>query len=295
MGLFRFDYLAKRQHIFARTNKTVLFLNCIMVQKKSKKKGKKVAAAPLAVKKPEVKRVKNPLFVARPRSFEIGQHIQPKRDLSRFVKWPKYVRLQRQKAVLQTRLKIPPALNQFHTTLDKQSATQLFRLMDGYRPETKQEKKERLKKRAEARAEGGKDTPTKKKNVVRHGANTVTTLVEKKKAQLVVIANDVDPIELVLFLPALCRKMGVPYCIVKNKARLGRVVRRKTTTCLAITNVESSDRSSLNKLVESVKTNFNERAEEIRKHWGGSTLGNKSAAKIAKIEKAKAKELAMKI
>ena len=70
--------------------------------------------------------------------------------------------------------------------------------MDGYRPETKQEKKERLKKRAEARAEGGKDTPTKKKNVVRHGANTVTTLVEKKKAQLVVIANDVDPIEVII-------------------------------------------------------------------------------------------------
>lgn len=80
-----------------------------------------MAAAPLAVKKPVVKRVANPLFVARPRNFEIGQHIQPKRDLSRFVKWPKYVRLQRQKAVLQTRLKIPPPINQFHTTLDKQT------------------------------------------------------------------------------------------------------------------------------------------------------------------------------
>merc|ERR1711956_90766 len=65
-------------------------MGSIMVQKKAKKKGKKVAAAPLAVKKPEVKRVKNPLFVARPRNFEIGQSIQPKRDLSRFVKWPKY-------------------------------------------------------------------------------------------------------------------------------------------------------------------------------------------------------------
>ena len=87
----------------------------------SKKKGKKVAAAPLAVKKPEVKRVKNPLFVARPRNFEIGQHVQPKRDLSRFVKWPKYIRLQRQKAVLQTRLKIPPPINQFLSSLDKQT------------------------------------------------------------------------------------------------------------------------------------------------------------------------------
>jgi len=92
-----------------------------MVQKKAKKKGKKVAAAPLAVKKPEVKRVKNPLFVARPRNFEIGQSIQPKRDLSRFVKWPKYIRLQRQKTVLQTRLKIPPPINQFHTCLEKQT------------------------------------------------------------------------------------------------------------------------------------------------------------------------------
>merc|ERR1739844_744028 len=118
----------------------------------------------------------------------------------------------------------------------------------------KQDRKERLKARAEARAAGGEDKPTKKKAVVHHGANTITTLIEKKKAQLVVIANDVDPIELVLFLPALCRKMGVPYCIVKNKARLGRVVRRKTTSSLAITNVESSDRSALNKLVETVKT-----------------------------------------
>merc|ERR1711868_129394 len=260
----------------------------------TKKKGKKVAAAPLAVKKPEVKRVKNPLFVARPRNFEIGQHIQPKRDLSRFVKWPKYIRLQRQKTVLQTRLKIPPAINQFHTCLEKQTATQLFKLMDNYRPETKQERKARLKLRAEARAEGKEDKPTKKKAVVHHGANTVVTLVEKKKAQLVVIANDVDPIELVLFLPALCRKMGVPYCIVKNKARLGRVVRRKTCTCLAIAQANAEDRSAMNKLVEAVKTNFNDRFDELRRHWGGGSLGSKSAARINKMNKAKAQEVAAK-
>ena len=80
-----------------------------------------MAAAPLAVKKPEVKKVVNPLFEKRARNFSIGQDIQPKRDLSRFVKWPKYIRLQRMKAVLQTRLKIPPAINQFHTTLDRQT------------------------------------------------------------------------------------------------------------------------------------------------------------------------------
>ena len=38
-----------------------------------------------------------------------------------------------------------------------------------------------------------------------------------------VIAHDVDPIELVVWLPALCRKMEVPYAIVKGKSRLGAV------------------------------------------------------------------------
>ena len=50
-----------------------------------------------------------------------GQGIQPKRDLSRFVKWPKYVRLQRQRAILFKRLKVPPSINQFNQTLDRQT------------------------------------------------------------------------------------------------------------------------------------------------------------------------------
>jgi large subunit ribosomal protein L7Ae len=37
------------------------------------------------------------LFAKNPRSFRIGGDIQPKRNLTRFVKWPKYVRIQRQK------------------------------------------------------------------------------------------------------------------------------------------------------------------------------------------------------
>merc|ERR1712224_542681 len=261
---------------------------------KPKKGKKKVAAAPLVARKVEAKKVVNPLFEKRPKNFGIGQDIQPKRDLSRFVAWPKYIRLQRQKAILFQRLKVPPPINQFNQTLDRQTATQLFRLLDKYRPESKQEKKTRLKMRAEQRAKGKEDTPTKRPNCVRSGVNTVTTLVEQKKASLVIIAHDVDPLEIVLFLPALCRKMGVPYCIVKNKARLGRVVRRKTAACLALT-AANPDRAAMSKLTEAVKTNFNERFEEIRRHWGGGVMGSKSLARIAKLEKAKAKEMAHKV
>ncbi|XP_071541778.1 large ribosomal subunit protein eL8 [Panulirus ornatus] len=262
---------------------------------KGKLKGKKIAAAPLVTEKVEVpKKVVNPLFEKRPRNYGIGCDIQPKRDLSRFMRWPKYIRLQRQKVVLTQRLKVPPPIHQFKQTLDRQKATELFRLMDKYRPESKAARKQRLRSRAAARAAGKPDVPTKRKNVVRHGASTVTALVEQKKARLVCIASDVEPIEIILFLPSLCRKMGVPYCIVKNKSRMGVVVRRKKTSCIAITDVDSNDRTNLNKLVESVKTNYNDRFDEIRKNWGGGLLGAKSASRIAKLERAKAREMGQK-
>merc|ERR1712025_1279480 len=142
-------------------------------------------------------------------------------------------------------------------TLDKQSATELFKLASKYAPENKEQKKQRLIARAKARAAGEPDQPTPRPTVLAQGVNRIVNLVERKRAQLVVIAHDVDPIEIVIFLPALCRKMGVPYCIVKGKARLGRVVHRKTATSLAITQVNPEDRPGLNKLVESIKTNFN--------------------------------------
>ena len=243
----------------------------------------------------EAKKVVNPLFEKRPKNFGIGQDIQPKRDLTRFVKWPRYIRLQRQRAILYKRLKVPPAINQFTQALDRQTATQLLKLAHKYRPETKQEKKQRLLARAEKKAAGKGDVPTKRPPVLRAGVNTVTTLVENKKAQLVVIAHDVDPIELVVFLPALCRKMGVPYCIIKGKARLGHLVHRKTCTTVAFTQVNSEDKGALAKLVEAIRTNYNDRYDEIRRHWGGNVLGPKSVARIAKLEKAKAKELATKL
>jgi hypothetical protein len=76
---------------------------------------------------------------------------------------------------------------------------------------------------------------------------------EQGKAQLVVIAHDVDPIELVVWLPALCRKMGVPYAIVKGKSRLGAIVHSRTATALCLTSVKNEDKHDFSKIVEAVK------------------------------------------
>jgi large subunit ribosomal protein L7Ae len=112
---------------------------------------------PAVVKKQEAKKVVNPLFEKRPKNFSIGQDIQPKRDLTRFIKWPHYIRLHRQRAILYKRLKVPPAINQLTQVLDRQTATQLLKLAHKYRPETKQEKKQRLLARAEKKAAGKGD------------------------------------------------------------------------------------------------------------------------------------------
>ena len=116
---------------------------------------------------------------------------------------------------------MPPAIAQFQHVLDKNTATQLFQLLNKYKPESVQEKKARLLSEAEAREkEGDKATKseTKKPVFAKYGLNHVVALVEAKKAQLVVIADDVDPIELVVFLPALCRKMGVPYVLFPSSS-----------------------------------------------------------------------------
>lgn len=184
---------------------------------------------------------------------------------------------------------VPPSLNQFTKTLDKNNATALFKTLLKYRPEDRAAKKERLLKEAEARA-AGKEVEKKKPLVVKYGINHVTQLIESKKAQLVVIAHDVDPIEMVIWLPALCRKMGVPFCIVKGKARLGQVVHKKTATALAVVGVKNEDQREFAKLVESCKDLY----QDNKPHWGGGLLGPKAQMKQKKELKRRARELAQR-
>ena len=236
----------------------------------------------------------NPLFQSKPRTFRIGQDVLPSgRDLGRYVKWPRYIRIQRQRKILMQRLKTPPAVNQFTNTLDKSHATDLFKLLAKIRPESKKDKKERLKATAAAQVEGGKSTSSKPPPTVKFGLKHVTTLVEEKKAKLVLIASDVDPLELVVWMPALCRKMDVPYCIVKNKGRLGAVVHQKKATCLAITDVEKEDQAKLQKLADLCKQQFNEDATAFKK-WGGGIMGLRTQAKLEKRAAAIAAEEAKK-
>ena len=64
-----------------------------------------------------------------------------------------------------------------------------------------------------ARTTGGK---------VRKGVNETTKSIERGEAVFVVIAEDVDPPEIVAHIPLLCDEKNVPYAYVPSKAELGK-------------------------------------------------------------------------
>merc|ERR1712146_467723 len=103
----------------------------------------------------------------------------------------------------------------------------------------------------------GKDVQSPVTPVLKFGLKHITDLICDKKVALVAIAHDVNPIELVVWLPALCRKNGIPYCIVKGKARLGTLVGMKNAAVVALPENNKRDRT-----------------------WGGGIMGKKTIEKL---------------
>lgn len=77
---------------------------------------------------------------------------------------------------------------------------------------------------------------------VKRGIREVTRWLEMNRgAVLVIIAEDVDPPDLVAHLPFLCEEKGVPYVYVPSKEVLGRVMNIKQASCAAIVNPGQAD------------------------------------------------------
>jgi len=71
---------------------------------------------------------------------------------------------------------------------------------------------------------------------LRKGTNEVTKLVERGEAQFVVLAEDVNPPEILMHMPALCDERKVPFAFVPSRAELGNACGlEKPTASIAIT------------------------------------------------------------
>lgn len=157
-----------------------------------------------------------------------------------------------------------------------------------YQPETKAAKTQRLRDIAT-----GKEQPKAPTPVIKYGLNHVVSLIEKKKAKMVVIAHDVNPIELVVYIPALCRKMDIPYCIVKGKSRLGQLVHMKNAAVVCLTQINKEDKNKVDTLNQAFRAQFNDNVSS-RRVWGGGNMGLKTQKKLELRAKALAAEEAKK-
>merc|ERR1712147_452910 len=75
-------------------------------------------------------------------------------------------------------------------------------------------------------------------NQLKKGANETTKALNRGVAELVVLAADTEPLEIILHLPLLCEDKNVPYVYVGKQADLGRAcgVSRNIVACTVLRN-----------------------------------------------------------
>jgi large subunit ribosomal protein L7Ae len=85
------------------------------------------------------------------------------------------------------------------------------------------------------------------------GTNETTKVVERGTAKLVLIAEDVDPPEIVAHLPLLCEEKNVPYIYVTSKMVIGTASGIEVPSAAAAITHAGDAEKLLNDIVEKIK------------------------------------------
>ena len=68
---------------------------------------------------------------------------------------------------------------------------------------------------------------------VKKGTNEATKAIERGVSKLIIIAEDVEPPEVVAHLPILCEERGAAYAFVPSKQELGKALGIEVTSAAA--------------------------------------------------------------
>ena len=68
---------------------------------------------------------------------------------------------------------------------------------------------------------------------VRKGTNEATKAIERGISKLIIIAEDVEPPEVVAHLPLICEEQGAAYAFVPDKQELGKALGIEVTSAAA--------------------------------------------------------------
>ena len=93
----------------------------------------------------------------------------------------------------------------------------------------------------------------KQSGKVRKGTNEATKAIERGNGKLVVIAEDVEPPEVVAHLPILCEERNSPYVFVPSKQQLGQALGIDVPSAAACITDAGEGQHILDQIVNSVK------------------------------------------
>lgn len=97
---------------------------------------------------------------------------------------------------------------------------------------------------------------------IKKGTNETTKAIERGVAKLVLIAEDVDPPQVVAHIPILCEERKIPYLYVPSKLELGKSVGLDVGSAAASIIDSGEAKDTLKELIEA--------SEKARKSGGSS-------------------------
>lgn len=87
---------------------------------------------------------------------------------------------------------------------------------------------------------------------IRKGTNEVTKIVERGQAKFVVMAEDVQPEEILAHLPMLCEEKNIVYSYVPNKQELGRAAGLDVATSAVAIVVPGKSQELIENLIKKI-------------------------------------------
>lgn len=88
---------------------------------------------------------------------------------------------------------------------------------------------------------------------IRKGTNEATKAIERGLAKLVIVAEDVEPIEVVMHLPMICKEKDVPVITVPSKQELGAACGIEVSTGAVAVIDEGKGKKQIEELTKKIK------------------------------------------
>ena len=86
------------------------------------------------------------------------------------------------------------------------------------------------------------------------GANETTKQVERGQAEIVVMAEDVTPEEILAHMPILCEEKNIPYAYVPSKQELGNSAGLIVPTAAVAVLNPGKDKGGIENIVKKIET-----------------------------------------